>query len=376
MSEKTLLIDQYILEAPQQCLKNIENSYELTRPLVEEFLSRPYSSVTVIASGSSYNGSVCAAPFMQEYLKCPVRVLTPFTFEYYENGHFPNSFPFVISQSGISTNALSALNKIREMGGKAIGLTGNLGNDFKDYADLEIDYGVCGEVEPYVTKGVTTLALFLMLFSLEAALAKNLIDQNAYLESKRQLRMAIDTYQVVSEKTPSFIDRHIKVLSSLGTTYLCAAGSAMGAAQEGALKFSELLKIPGIPLETEEYIHGYNYQLSPEHTVFLLDTFPETSERITNIYLATRKVTDRTFMITSNPDFAEDENVIFLSEVPDQLVSCLYCLPFFQWIAYQITMYKNCLLQHPLLKEFNSIVSSKSEKYAKDYIRRLNCDFH
>lgn len=376
MSEKTLLIDQYIAETPQQCLKNIQNSYQLTLPLVKEYLSWSRPSVTVIASGSSYNASLCAAPFMQKYLQCPVNVLTPFTFEYYESEYLCNSFLFVISQSGISTNALSALKKIKKMGLRAIGITGNPGNDFKDYADLEIDYGVCGEVEPYVTKGVTTLALFLMLFALEASLAGKQIDQCAYSEGMEQLRIAIDTYQIVSEKTPSFIDSHIKLLSSLETTYFCAAGSAMGAAREGALKFSELLKIPGIPLEAEEYIHGYNYQLSPNHTVFLLDTFSDTSKRITSIYLATKKVTDRAFMLTANPDFKEDENVIFIPQIPEQLVSSLYCLPFFQWIAYRITMYKNSLLQHPLLKEFNSVVSSKSEKYAKDYIRRLNCDFH
>ena len=44
-------------------------------------------------------------------------------------------------------------------------------------------------------------------------------------------------------------------------------------------------------------------------------------------------------------------------------------------IVYTLTVYLDCLEQHPLLKEFNSVVSSKSDKYAKDYIRRLNCEF-
>ncbi|MDD3173892.1 MAG: SIS domain-containing protein [Herbinix sp.] len=376
MSEKQLLIDQYVLETPDQCIKNIRNSYTLTLPLVQEYLKQPYPSVAVVASGSSYNACQCALPFMKKYLKCPVEILTPFTFEHYDSDYVKDSFLFVVSQSGTSTNAISALKKVKNMNIKAIGISGNLDNDFQDYADLVIDYGVDGEIEPYVTKGVTTLALFLMLFSLEIALTKGILNQDCYNIGKMELNKVFEVYNIIQSKTIIFIDRHIKELSSLTTTYMCSGGGAMGAACEGALKFSELLKIPCIPLEAEEYIHGYNLQLSPLHTVFFLDTCIESSERITSIYQATKKVTDRAYMITVNPKLIDDPNVIYLSDVPDQIVSSLYCLPFFQLIAFHITTYNNSLLQHPLLKDFNQIVSSKSEKYAKDYIRRLNCDFY
>lgn len=375
MAEKKLLMDEYVRSAPAQALKNIENSYVLTKQIADIYIEGKYTSVCIVASGSSRNGTEAAVDFMRRYMGVSVEVMTPFTFTHYNNDLVKDNFIVVVSQSGASTNSIDALKKIKEMGKTAIGITANLENDFKDYADIEIDYGVVEEKEPYVTKGVTLLALFFMLFALEAGKRTGHIIEEKYEEEKRQLKEAFKVYEKVLAVLPDFIDTHIKELSSLQRMFLCAAGGAYGAVCEGALKASELLKILAVPLETEEYIHGYNYQLAPEHTVFFLDTKAETSKRVRDIYRATRKVTDRAYMLTCFDGLKEDKNVLTVETEVEQSVSSIYCLPFFQMIVYTITVYLDCLEQHPLLKEFNTVVSSKSDKYAKDYIRRLNCEF-
>lgn len=375
MAEKKLLMDEYVQAAPAQALKNIENSYELTKPMVDMYMEKEYTSVCIVASGSSRNGTEAALDFMRRYMGVPVEVMTPFTFTHYNHDLVKNDFIVVVSQSGISTNSIDALKKLKELGKPAIGITANVQNDFKDYADVEIDYGVVEEKEPYVTKGVTLLALFFMLFALETGKKTGYISEETYAKEKNQLRKAFDAYEKVLAVLPDFIHKHIKELSSLQRTFLCAAGGAYGAVCEGALKASELLKILAVPLETEEYIHGYNLQLAPEHTVFFLDTEEETSKRVRDIYHATRKVTDRAYMLTRFGGLEQDGNVLTVENDVEQSVSSIYCLPFFQMIVYTITVYLDCLEQHPLLKEFNMVVSSKSDKYAKDYIRRLNCEF-
>ncbi len=375
MAEKKLLMDEYVQAAPIQALKNIENSYELTKPMVDMYIEGKYTSVCIVASGSSRNGTEAALDFMRRYMGVSVEAMTPFTFTHYNHDLVKDYFTVVVSQSGASTNSIDALKKLKELGKPAIGLTANVENDFKDYADVEIDYGVVEEKEPYVTKGVTLLALFFMLFALEAGKRTGYISNEKYEEEKSQLRKAFDTYQMVLAALPDFIHKHIKEFSSLQKTFLCGAGGAYGAVCEGALKASELLKVLAVPLETEEYIHGYNYQLAPEHTVFFLDTEVETSKRVRDIYHATRKVTDRAYMLTAFGGLEQDGNVLTVENDVEQSVSSIYCLPFFQIIVYTITVYLDCLEQHPLLKEFNMVVSSKSDKYAKDYIRRLNCEF-
>lgn len=375
MAEKKLLMDEYILTTSEQALKNIQNSYKLTKELVDLYLQSNCKSICIVASGSSSNGSTAAKDFMRRYLGVSVEIMPPFTFTHYNHDLVENSFTVVVSQSGISTNCIDALKKLRELGKTAIGITANVKNDFKDYADIEIDYGVVEEKEPYVTKGVTLLAVFFMLFSLEAGKRTGYITEEIYQEKKEQLIGAFTAYETVLEKLPKFIDKHIKAFSSMQKVFMCAAGGAYGAVCEGALKCSELLKVIAVPLETEEYIHGYNLQLTPHHTVFFLDTEQKTSERVRKIYEATCKMTDAAYMLTSFDGLGEDENVITIATKVEQSISSIYCLPFFQFLVYDITVYLDSLEQHPLLKEFNKVVSSKSDKYDKDYIRRMNCEF-
>lgn len=375
MAEKKLLMDEYIFSTAGQALKNIGNSYELTKELVDLYLESHCESICIVASGSSSNGSRAAEDFMRRYLGVTVEIMPPFTFTHYNHDLVQDRFVVVVSQSGISTNSIDALKKLKQLGKKAIGITANLKNDFKDYADVEIDYGVVEEKEPYVTKGVTLLAVFFMLFALEAGKRKGLIADEQYRTVKEQMIDAFGAYETVLEKLPAFVNQHIKSFSSMQKVFMCGAGGAYGAACEGALKCSELLKVIAVPLETEEYIHGYNLQLTPHHTVFILDTEKETSERVRKIYEATCKMTDHAYMLTSLEGLEDDDHVLTVLTSVEQSLASIYCLPFFQLLVYDITVYLDSLEQHPLLKEFNKVVSSKSDKYDKDYIRRLNCEF-
>lgn len=375
MTEKKLLMDEYIFSTSEQALKNISNSYELTKELVDLYLQSNCESICIVASGSSSNGSAAAKDFMRRYMGVPVEVMPPFTFTHYNHDLVKDSFVVVVSQSGISTNSIDALKKLKQLGKTAIGITANMKNDFKDHADVEIDYGVVEEKEPYVTKGVTLLALFFMLFALEAGKRKEYLTEEQYRDGIRQLTESFRTYETVLGKLPAFIEKHIKAFSSMQKVFMCAAGGAYGAAREGALKCSELLKVIAVPLETEEYIHGYNLQLSPHHTVFFMDTDRGTSQRVRKIYEATCKMTDYAYMLTSFEGLEKDEHVMTVLTDVEQSIASIYCLPFFQFLVYDITVYLDSLEQHPLLKEFNKVVSSKSDKYDKDYIRRLNCEF-
>ena len=75
----------------------------------------------------------------------------------------------VVSQSGYSLNALDAIKVIEAKGRRCIGLTGDVNSDLGKVCDVVANYGVGRETVAYVTRGVTTLALFFMLFAVEAA---------------------------------------------------------------------------------------------------------------------------------------------------------------------------------------------------------------
>ena len=100
----------YVQESPEAVAANIETSEALTAPLVEEYLKGDYRNIWIVASGSSFNGSHCARPFVRRYLKTEVKVISPFTFICSEHDFTEQDFVFVVSQSGYSTNSIEALN--------------------------------------------------------------------------------------------------------------------------------------------------------------------------------------------------------------------------------------------------------------------------
>lgn len=342
----------YIEETPVQLELNNKNSKELTKELVNLYLQKKYKTIWIVASGSSSNASNCAKPFMMKYLDCNVEIVPPNTFLYSDLTYTDDDFIVVISQSGCSTNSIDALKKLKSINKKAIGITGNINSDFKDYADVVIDYGVGEETVGYVTKGVTTLAQFLMLFALEAS-------GTEFIE---ELNDVPNRHKIIQEETNAFYEKNKALLTSMTVSYACGFMQGYGIATEAALKIGETVQIPSFAYEAEEFIHGPNLQLTPNYTLFFIDDLYKGSKRLEQIYLASRSVTDRCFAIT-NSDIVDDNHAIRLPfEIKEPLLSPLYLLPFFQILAFRITTDLNKWHRHPLFKDFEKLVSCKTEK--------------
>lgn len=354
MKKKNTMLD-YIELTPSKVLENIKNPQELTKTLTDEYIANNYNEICIVASGSSFNSSHCAKPFMEDILGVRVNILSPSNFTNYYK-HNKTDFIFVISQSGYSTNAIEALKKMKELNVKAIGVTSNVESDFKEYADIVVDYKVGIETVGYVTVGVITLIQFLMTFALNASLQLNKISNEKYDEVINEIKKSTELHKEIQEKSHKFIQKHYKSLSSMQKVYVCSSGAGMGIAYEAALKIGETVKVPAFAYDAEEYLHGPNLQLSPEYTIFIIDTNDKDSERIKQIYQATKVVSDNTFFIGSNID----ENSIYSDTNLNPLLTPLYYLPFFQLISYQITEDLHRWEQHPLLKEFKKIAASKS----------------
>lgn len=351
----------YVEESPAIIFENVKRRKELTAPLMAEYEKGDYGSIWIIASGSSYNGSYCARQFMRRCLKSEVKIVSPFTFLCSEHDFTDRDFVFVVSQSGYSTNSLDALKLIREKGRASIGITGNISSDMKEYADVLIDYGVGVEKVGYVTKGVTSLALFLMLFALEAAVRKGLMKEENAETVCRDMEKAARIHEQIQTESLKFFEDHYKKFTAMTNAYVCGCGANYGTALEGALKLGETVKIISVAYETEEFIHGPNLQLTPDYTVFFIDG-GNSSSRIQTIFKACRQVTDRAFLITNQPGFT-GEGVLNIPAEISELLTPLCFLPFFQILAYRTTTELNRWRQHPLLKQMKEAAACKTENY-------------
>ncbi len=176
-----------------------------------------------------------------------------------------------ISQSGCSTNTLDALRLAKEKGCKTVCLVGRDDNDAKDIADLTLNWG-CGEEKVgFVTKGVTTLALYMMLFALEACEAKGTLTNTEVESLKNELRRTMDFFLEMVEETKKKFAKNYKAFTSKNNLYVLGTGPSYGVALEAALKISETNQIMGVAVETEEFLHGPIYPTNPDTLVLVID---------------------------------------------------------------------------------------------------------
>ena len=185
-----------------------------------------------------------------KYLNCDVKIVPPNSFVYHDHHLNENDLAFVVSQSGCSTNSIEALKKLKELGHLAIGLTGNINSDFKDWSDLLIDYSVGKETVGYVTKGVATLAQFLMLFALEAALAKQKISIEDYEKVMKELHEVPTRHETIQKETFDFISV-IKLALNINECFLILVVlfKDMVLLAKGPLKLVRLSKFLVLPMK-------------------------------------------------------------------------------------------------------------------------------
>lgn len=354
----------YVEETPEKIKDNIDRAKTLVQSLKEEFLAGQYETIWIVASGSSGNGAWCARPFMRKYLGIEVKIVAPYTFIACEHDFGEKDFVFVVSQSGYSTNAIEAMEVIRGRGRRAIALTGDCGSDIREVSDLLVDYGVGEETVGYVTKGVSTLVLYLMLFALESAYTAGKLSEQERERVYGSLYTVPKVQRQVIERTLRCYEENRKLFTSMQNAYVIGCGPGYGVALEGALKIGETIQIPAAAYESEEYIHGPNLQLTPNYTVFAVDCGGRAGDRIRLIAQATEAVTDRVFLLTVDRQKA-GARAILLEEKLEEEILPLAALPFFQIISYRVTEEMHRWKKHPLFAGMEKIAASKTANYVE-----------
>ncbi len=354
----------YISETPKVIKENISRAHSLTQTLVEKFVQKPFKHIWIVGSGSSYNGALCAKDFVKNTLGVEVTVIPPASFMFFENNISEDDFIFVVSQTGYSTNALAALEHIKAKGLYTIGVTGDPESDFKAVCDLVVDYGLGIETVHYVTKGVSTFVAFLMMFACEAAKVLGKMSSAEVEKTYQDILSIVDQHPAIISAANQWFETNIKDFSSMHILFLCSYGSNFGTIYEGALKISETVHIPAIPLESEEFIHGPFLQLDPSYSLLFLDTGAQGSERLRSIFTASKMMTDHTFLITDQA-MPGDDRVLQVMKTPNQLMNPLIYLPVVQTLAYRASTYPE-RNQHPLLEGFKKAILSKSPNYKED----------
>ena len=356
----------YIKETPTRVLDIVNNSYEYTKDLVNFYIENGYEGLYFVASGSSYNGSLCAKAFMQHIFRQEVKLSTPFSFLHHDMEYANKQMIICVSQSGCSTNTIAALQALKAKDHKTVCLVGRDDCDAKQYCDLLVNWHVQEEKIGFVTKGVTSLAAFEMMFVLELAKAKGIVNETKYAKIKENCIKSQKIQPEVLENTVKLFNDNEQVFTGRNKVVFLSSGPGLAVATEAALKIAETSCINAVVCEAEEYLHGPLYTSTPNDIVIAIDNSDDpTTDRILDIALAIKDdITKNVFAITNSNRF-DDSHAIRTSQQCCQHISPLYKLTAIQTLAYLMTEATNKYIPHENVVKFkkaNKVASKSRDK--------------
>ncbi|MDD4643055.1 MAG: SIS domain-containing protein [Erysipelotrichaceae bacterium] len=318
-----------IEEAPSACKRIMKNRESLLNELVELYLSKDYSKVLIVASGSSFNIANCAKYAMEDNLKKRVETVNSITFAKYDYAYHKDAFVLCLSQSGRSTNTIAAVETAKQMNYTTAVVSMIPNSPIARYCDNAYIYGSFDEgKDVFVARGLPTSTLFLILFSIEAGLKAGILSKEVYKTKIKELDSMIDLMINVRSSADKWYDLNKKDFYSMKRAMVCGIGVSYGVANEGALKIEETIGIPSNVYELEEFLHGPTYEVKKDNAIFLIDIDQRSHDRVLTIYKAMHELTDRVYLLTFSNEINGDK-VLNINADPNSLFNpLLFVIPF------------------------------------------------
>lgn len=331
-------MEDFMIEAPQVARRNIENRKELTKKFVDIFMKKKYERICMVACGTSYNIACNARYFMMKYLQMDVRTVWAYTFTSYDVSTVDDkTLVIFLSQSGHSTNTIAAARMLKERKIDAIALTNFPDSPLKDEVKSIMAYGSTLN-DLFVAKGVIISTLFLMLASLEAALASGRVDAAQYEQVLAQISKAVEKLDESRQLAMDFYQKNKAFCQQFYRMMLVGCGPTFGTALEGCQKMQENYGCAATAFEVDEFSHGPNMEVTKDVAVFFLDSANHSPvhSRILQGYACTKGLTDRVVLLTHDPHVTGDYVLRFRDDGIDDEIAVLYLVCPFQYWAHKI----------------------------------------
>lgn len=348
----------FMKSAPKISSSIIANRKTLIKPLVDLYTAKEYKKIVIIASGSSCNIANSVKYFLQNTLNIEVKIIWPMTYIKFDYKFNEDAFIICMSQSGRSTNTIQAVRKANKLGQDAVVLTTNANSPIKEYTSNVFEYG-SGSDDYYVAKGYPASCTFLMLFALEAALAKSIIKKEEFELKIKEMEEAVLLMKRSLEISEQFYSNNKAEFKSMKRAMVVGCGPSYGTALEGALKINETFGIPTNAYELEEFVHGPSYEIHKDHAVFFIDNGDEAHERVIQLYNAVQLLTDKVFLVSNN-GYTVDKRVWKIDYDINNEFSILFNIIPFQCISDSLCNELDLLSYSVKNYEFERIIKTKA----------------
>ncbi len=336
MSKPTVL--GYMREQPERLAYVFENRDTFVKPFLEMFQEHDIRKVIFFGSGTSYNVSHIAAYYMKHIAGIAAEAQYPTVFKNYEKADWTgllrkDQVLFVgISQSGTSISTIEIMKQAKAEGYPSLVLTGNLESEITHHVDRKAHLLVGDELTPPETKGYTVSVLSVYLWAISIAKERGAMSMQAYEQALKECGELIDHFQEAVDESEAWYERNKTTIVNSDRIYVLGYGIDYATALEGQLKIGEMLRLPTIGYEIEEYSHGPTMALCKSQTIFLVGSEEAEYERMCTFADAFRKFSDRVHIITCREMEHDDRDLVFGCKTNKYLAPLIYTLPF-QFVA-------------------------------------------
>lgn len=229
--------------------------------------------IVLVASGSSYHCARLAAELFGEIAEIEARAIYSSEFLLKKIvPHDKNVLYIFITQSGETTDTLSALNKAKQLGVRTMCITNKENSSAWITSDYRINCHAGEEKSIASTKALTAQMLCLYLLALKFAQMKN-IDVSSNFESLKKLPQVIEESLALEEKIKPFA----RFLSKYNDIVITADGISYALAKEACLKIKETSYINVMSHILGEFMHGHLAVLNNKKSVLVYVSSDELS---------------------------------------------------------------------------------------------------
>ena len=229
--------------------------------------------IVLVASGSSYHCARLAAEIFGEVAEIEARAIYSSEFLIKKIvPHDKNVLYIFITQSGETTDTLSALNKAKQLEMKTMCITNKENSTAWLTADYRINCHAGEEKSIASTKALTAQMLCLYLLALKFAKTKGL-DVSERFNQLKKLPTIIEETLALTDKIRPFA----RFLSKYKNLIIAADGVSYALAKEACLKIKETSYINVMSHILGEFMHGHLAVLNNKNTVLVYVSSEELS---------------------------------------------------------------------------------------------------
>lgn len=336
MTQPTVL--GYIHEQPQQLAVAFAQRDVFVEPFVKIMEENSIKKILFFGSGTSYNVSVIAAHYFKQIVGIAAEAHYPTVFMNYEKADWSGFLKkeeilFVgISQSGTSWSTVGVMEYAKNQGYHTLVLTGNLSSEITKFCEEKAHLLVGDELLPPETKGYTVSVLSTYLWAISLAKARGMYSETKYKEELQAIQELIEQFDKVIAESEAWYEKNKTTIVNSDRIYILGYGVDFGSALEGQLKIGEMLRIPVLGYELEEYSHGPTMAITKKQTLLLIGSDEIEYERMLIFMRTFRKYSDRVHVLTCSELQDDERSLVFSVKTNKYLAPLMYTVPL-QFVA-------------------------------------------